>query len=123
MGDFFDIFGEGTGVPEIVRLPARCPKCGSSRCQLQATGRKTGTVICGTLGAVLAAGLSGAEGGAVVGTLVAGVVPPAAPVGTIIGAAIGFSWGAIAGHALGTEIDERFLRLYCCLDCEAEFRS
>jgi len=121
MMDF--LLGERDETPDTPYQPIRCPKCGSFNCHLQATGRKTGTILCGVLGAVLASAWSGAEIGAMAGTAIATLLPPLAPVGTVVGAVVGFSWGAIAGHALGTEIDERFLRLYCCLECEAEFRS
>jgi hypothetical protein len=121
MMDF--LLGEREENPSPVDQPVGCPKCGSARCHLQATGRKSGTILCGVLGAVLTAGWSGAEIGMIAGTAMTSLLPPAAPVGSLIGAVIGFSWGAIAGHALGTEIDERFLRLFSCLDCGAEFRS
>ena len=114
---------ESIDIPDLPDRSVHCPKCGSVKCHLQATGRRAGTVLCGALGAILAAGWGGAEIGVMAGTAIASLLPPLAPAGTVIGAVVGFSWGAIAGHALGTEIDERFLRLYCCLDCGAEFRS
>ena len=117
------LLGERDETPDLPDRSVHCPKCGSVKCHLQATGRKAGTVLCGLAGAVLASAWSGAEVGVLAGSAIGSLLPPLAPAGTVIGAVVGFSWGAIAGHALGTEIDERFLRLYCCLECEAEFRS
>lgn len=121
MMDF--LFDESAAPPGTSDRPVCCPKCGSVKCHLQATGRKAGTILCGLAGAVLASAWSGAEVGLLAGSAIGSLLPPLAPAGTVIGAVVGFSWGAIAGHALGTEIDERFLRLYSCLDCGAEFRS
>lgn len=123
MGDFFDFFGEGTRGAEIVRLPACCPKCGSSRCQLQATGRKTGVIVGGVLGTVIAAGFRGAKMGAVRGASIAVVIgrqPPLTIAGTISGALVGFFWGAIAGHAVGAEIDGKVILVFTL--CSAAVR-
>ena len=101
-----------------------CPKCGSPNCQLQATGRKTGVVVGGVLGTVIAAGFRGAKLGVVGGASIAGVIgrqPPLTIAGAISGALVGFFWGAFAGHAAGAEIDEKILRRFQCLDCGIEF--
>lgn len=103
-----------------------CPACGSCRCHLQATARKTGVVVGGVLGAIIAAGFNGATVGAVNGAIVACVASrrlPATVTGAIGGAIIGFAYGAMAGHAVGADIDEHLLGLYQCRDCGSEFKS
>lgn len=107
-------------------MSAACPKCGSHRCQLQATGRKTGVVVGGVLGAIIAACLSGAKVGAVNGAAIASFISRRSPVtitGAIGGAIVGFAWGAIAGHAVGADIDKNVLRIYECRACGFEFTA
>jgi len=101
-----------------------CPKCGSSNSQLQATARRAGVVIGGTVGAIIAAGLGGARVGAVSGGTLGTIVtkhPTGTVLGAIGGAMLGFAWGSVAGHSLGAEIDEKVLRRHLCLSCGAEF--
>ena len=105
---------------------AICSACGSPHCSLQSTARKTGTVVGGVLGTIIAAGFNGASIGAVNGVAIACVVSrrlPATVTGAITGSLVGFAWGAFAGHAIGTEIDKNVLRLYRCRECGFEFKA
>jgi hypothetical protein len=103
-----------------------CPACSSPHCHLQATARKAGVVIGGVLGAIIAAGLGGAKIGAAHGAALACIIskrPPATMTGAIGGAIVGFAWGAVAGHIMGSDIDENVLRFYKCRECGFEFKS
>jgi len=103
-----------------------CPACGSRHCHLQATARKAGVVVGGVLGAVIAAGFNGATIGAVNGAVIACIASrrlPATVTGAIGGAIIGFAWGALAGHAVGADIDVHLLGMYQCRECGFEFKA
>jgi len=103
-----------------------CPACGSRHCHLQATARKAGVVVGGVLGAIIAAGFNGATIGAVNGAVIASVVSrrlPAPLTGAIGGAIVGFAWGALAGHAVGADIDMNVLGMYQCRECGFEFKA
>lgn len=89
-----------------------CPACGSPHCSLQTTARKTGVVIGGVLGAVVAASFNGAA--------IAGVVSRRLPT-TVTGAIIGFAWGALVGCASGTDV--HVLGMYQCRECGFEFET
>jgi len=105
---------------------AVCPACGSRHCQLQATARKTGVVVGGMLGALIASGFSSATAGAVNGAIIASALSrrlPATVTGAIGVAIIGFVCGTIAGHAIGAEIDMNILGMYQCRSCGFEFKA
>lgn len=107
---------------EPVAVP--CPRCGSRETHFQATARKTGVVVGGIAGAIIAAGISGAKAGAVGGAAIARVIsrdPATTTWAAIIGTLTGFCWGALIGHAVGTEVDETIIRLRRCLACGSEF--
>jgi predicted RNA-binding Zn-ribbon protein involved in translation (DUF1610 family) len=102
-----------------------CPSCGSCHCHLQATARKAGVVVGGVLGAIISAGFNSATIGAVNGAVIAGVISrrlPTTVTGAIGGAIVGFAWGALAGHAVGADIDMNVLGMYQCRECSFEFK-
>ena len=106
-------------------VSAVCPRCGSRHCQLQSSARNAGIVAGGILGAIIAVGFSGDELGSANDMPVASSSSsPLAMIAEVIGIAIvGFTLGAIAGHALGTDVDKNVLRLYRCLECGVEFKA
>lgn len=80
----------------------------------------------GVPGAIIAAGLGGAKIGAAHGAAVACIIsrrPPATMTGAIGGAIVRFAWGAVAGHIMGSDIDENVLRFYKCREYGFEFKA
>ena len=97
---------------DIRQLPIRkCPECGSFHTEPQTPAANTGVVIGGMAGA------------AIVVLRIIGRSSPIVATVLLAGGLVGFLWGAQAGRAIGTEIDQLISVEYRCRSCGAKFNA
>ena len=96
-----------------------CPKC-ESKAYIVTTTRGTTTLLGAGAGGYVAA-TAGAKTGAAVGSLLCPEIGTA--IGGFLGILFGAASGAVAGNTVGKLLDENAIRMYCCSNCNFQWRA